>query len=321
MPAIPRSHDIKLEMEKDLYTAPVSRLPSVRIEPDSVPAASEDHEAPRFVLRPAGRWEVVDVRELLGSWHIFWAFLWRNIFRRNRQTLLGPLWFVITPLAKMLLFTFALGKIARLPSEGIPYPLFTFAALLPWELFSTGVTRSSESLVTYEHIITKVYFPRVIIPASEVFGGLVDFAVSFVLLLAMALAYGFPLTIRLLAVPGFIALALLLSLAMGLLFSGLHARYRDTSRFLLYLIQFMLYATPVAYSQTVVAKRLPGWLWNLYQLNPMYQVVEGVRWSVLSTSHTPDLHMLSIVTMMVLVFLGIGAAVFANTEHSIVDMI
>ena len=103
----------------------------------------------------------------------------------------GPLWFVITPLAKMLLFTFALGKIARLPSEGIPYPLFTFAALLPWELFSTGVSRSSESLVTYEHIITKVYFPRVIIPASEVFGGLVDFAVSFVILLGMALRMAF----------------------------------------------------------------------------------------------------------------------------------
>jgi len=308
-------------MEKDTYSPPSPSLSSVRIEESSALAASEDHAAPRFVLRPASRWEVVDVRELFGSWHVFWAFLWRNIFRRNRQTLLGPLWFVITPLAKMLLFTFALGKIARLPSEGIPYPLFTFAALLPWELFSTGVTRSSESLVTYEHIITKVYFPRIIIPASEVFGGLVDFAVSFVLLLGMALAYGFPLTARLLAVPGFIALALLLTLAMGLFFSGLHARYRDTSRFLLYLIQFMLYATPVAYSQTVVAKRLPEWLLTLYQLNPMYQVVEGIRWSVLSTGHAPDLRMLSLVTVLVLVFLGIGAAMFANTEHSIVDMI
>ncbi len=217
------------------------------------------------------------------SWHIFWAFLWRNIFRRNRQTLLGPLWFVITPLAKMLLFTLRLGKDCQAAVGGnsiLPFYICRTAAVGTIQYRES--CRSSESLVTYEHIITKVYFPRVIIPASEVFGGLVDFAVSFVLLLGMALAYGFPLTIRLLAVPGFVALTLLLSLAMGLLFSGLHARYRDTSRFLLYLIQFMLYATPVAYSQTVVAKRLPEWLLTLYQLNPMYQVVEGVRWAVLS---------------------------------------
>jgi lipopolysaccharide transport system permease protein len=308
-------------MKNDTFSPSRSGLPPVRLEEKPVAAAIDDGATPRLVLRPASRWEVVDVRELSGSWHVFWAFLWRNIFRRNRQTLLGPLWFVITPLAKMLLFTLALGKIARLPSEGIPYPLFTFAALLPWEFFSTGVMRSSESLVTYEHIITKVYFPRIIIPASEVFGGLLDFAVSLLLLLGMTLAYGFPLTPRLLAIPVFVVLALLLSLAMGLLFSGLHARYRDTSRFLVYLIQFLLYATPVAYSQTVISRRLPGWMLTLYQLNPMYQVVEGMRWSVLSTAHAPDLRMLGIVTLLVLVFLAIGAAVFANTEHSIVDMI
>lgn len=308
-------------MEKKTYTAPAPGLSPNRIELGPEPDGKGKRTEPSYVLRPASRWEVVDLRELWTGRHVFWAFLWRNIFRRHRQTLLGPLWFVITPLTKMLLFSLALGKIARLPSEGIPYPLFTFTALLPWELFSTGVVRSSESLVTYEHIITKVYFPRVIIPASEVFGGLVDFAVSFVLLLGMTLAYGFPLTPRLLFIPGFVALATLLSLGMGLLFSGLHARYRDTSRMLQYVVQFLLYATPVAYSQTVVAKRLPEWLMTVYRLNPMYQVVEGCRWAVLSTGNTPDLHMLLAATVVVLVILCIGAAVFANTEHSIVDMI
>ena len=309
-------------MEKHTYTAtaPAPGLSAV-IEPSRESAAREDQVAPKFVLRPAGRWEVVDLREIWASWPVFWAFLWRNIFRRHRQTLLGPLWFIITPLAKMLLFTFALGKIARLPSEGIPYPLFTFTALLPWELFSTGVLRSSESLVTYEHIVTKVYFPRMIIPASEVFGGLMDFGVSLVILLGMTVVYGFPLTPRLLALPGFVALATLLSLAMGLFFSGLHARYRDVSKMLQYVIQFLLYATPVAYSQTVVTKRLAGSLLTLYRLNPMYQVVEGFRWAVLSTGNAPDLRMLLVVTVLVLICLAIGAAVFANTEHSIVDMI
>jgi lipopolysaccharide transport system permease protein len=176
-------------------------------------------------------------------------------------------------------------------------------------------------LVTYEHIISKVYFPRIIVPTSEVVGGLVDFAISFVILLGMAVAYGFPLTGRLLIVPGLLALALVLSLGIGLLFSGLHARYRDTSRMLQYLIQFLFYVTPVAYSQTVVANRLPHSLMAIYRLNPMYQVVEGMRWALLGTAAAPDVRLMAAAAALVLLLFGIGAAVFANTEHSIVDMI
>lgn len=278
-------------------------------------------ERPQFVVRPARRFEAIALRDVWVTRQVFWAFLWRNVFRRHRQTLLGPFWFVIGPLVRMVLLSVALGNIAGLPSEGIPYPIFTFTALLPWELFSTGVLRSSESLVTYEHIISKVYFPRIIVPLTEVFGGLMDFGIAFLILLGMIIAYRFSVTARLLVVPGLLAIALVMSLGLGLLFSGLHARYRDTSRLLQYVIQFLFYVTPVAYSQTVVAKRLPHSFMTIYRLNPMYQVVEGMRWAVLGTPGTPDVLHLSVATLLVLLLFATGAIVFANTEHSIVDMI
>lgn len=275
---------------------------------------------PLRIIRPAGDWESAGLRELWEYRYVFWVFLWRNVMRRYRQTLLGPLWFIFAPLLRMGVFSLALGVIAGLPSEGIPYPIFTYAALLPWELFATGINRSSNGLVEYEHIISRVYFPRLLLPITEVCTGLVDFSISFAILLAMTVYYGFPLTSRLLVLPFLISLSMAMSLAIGLFVAPLQARYRDVSNFVSYVVQFWFFGTPVAYSATVLSNRLPASLSQLYQLNPMNGVVEGFRWVLLGTGRAPDSYLLS-TGFLVCLFLFVGAIVFRRTEHSIVDVI
>ena len=272
------------------------------------------------VVQPADRREGVGFRELWGYRHIFSVFLWRNVMRRYRQTLLGPLWFVLAPLLRMGVFSLALGGIAGLPSEGVPYPLFTYSALLPWELFATGVMRSNNSLVAYEHIISRVYFPRLLLPITEVFTALVDFGISFVILLVMIILSGFPITPRIFVLPSLILLAMMLSLTVGLFFAPLQVRYRDVSNFVAYFVQFWFFGTPVAYSATVIADRLPPPLLWLYRINPMNGVVEGFRWALLGIGRQPDA--LFIVTgFLTCLLLYAGAVFFRRTEHSIVDMI
>jgi lipopolysaccharide transport system permease protein len=217
-------------------------------------------------------------------------------------------------------FAFVLGHLAGLPSEGVPYALFTYAALLPWELFATGVSRSTSSLLTYIHIIAKVYFPRLILPASEVLSGIVDFAFSFLILLVMTLCSGYGLSLRILILPPLLLLTMALSLAVGLLFAVAQVRYRDIGTFVGYLIQFWFYATPVAYSAEVLRGRLPESLLRLYRLNPMNGVVEGFRWALFGTGRAPDISLIvtSGITVLLLLF---SALVFRKTEHSIIDMV
>jgi lipopolysaccharide transport system permease protein len=276
--------------------------------------------SPVVVIVPAGGWVGIDIRELWQYRHLFPIMLWRNVMRRYRQTLLGPLWFILGPLVRMVVFAFVLGHLAGLPSEGIPYPLFTYAALLPWELFSTGVGRSTSSLLTYIHIIAKVYFPRLILPTSEVLSGIVDFAFSFLILLAMMFGYGYGLSVRILILPLLLLVTMALSLAVGLLFAVVQVRYRDVGSFVGWLIQFWFYATPVAYSTDVLRTRLPESLLYLYRLNPMNGVVEGFRWALFGTGRPPDLSLIvaSGITLLLLFF---SALVFCRTEHSIVDMV
>jgi lipopolysaccharide transport system permease protein len=220
----------------------------------------------------------------------------------------------------MVVFTLVLGVIARLPSDGVPYPLFTYTALLPWELFASGFSRSTDSFVSYHHIISKVYFPRLLLPAAEVCTALVDFVLSVGILLGMMAFYGYPFTPRLFLLPVFLGLALALALSMGLLLSGPQARFRDVSNFVGYLIQFWFYGTPVAYAASVLVDRLPSPLQTLYTLNPMNGVVEGFRWAMLGTGRPPGL-MLTASAGLVLIMLFVGSVVFLRTEHSIVDLV
>lgn len=276
--------------------------------------------ARRVFIRPMRGLGFPDLYDLLLHRHVVAALVWRNVARRYRQTLLGPIWFIISPLIRMLLFSLVLGRIAGLPSDGVPYPIFTYTALLPWELLGSGVTRSMMCFVTYQHIISKLYFPRIIVPAAEVLTALVDFCLSFGILLVMALFYGFDLTPRLLVIPFLLLITMALSLCLGLLLAALQARYRDVSNVLGYVMQFWFYGTPVAYSAEVVRERVPEWVMNLYYLNPMNGVVEGFRWALLDTGRAPDLT-LAVSAAVIFAVLLVSTMVFHRTEHSIVDLV
>ena len=260
-----------------------------------------------------------DLGELWSHRAVLGVLVWRNVTRRYRQTLLGPLWFVIHPLMRILVFSLVLGNLAGLPSDGVPYPLFMYTALLPWELFAVGVERSTGCLVSYHHIISKVYFPRLILPTAEVITALVDFSLSFGILLLMMLVYGFDFTPRILVLPVFLSLAMATGLAVGLWMAPLHAHYRDTATVVRYLVQFWFYGTPVAYSASLLQGRVPEWVVALYPANPMNAVVEGSRWALVGAGRPPDRLMLwSAAGTLILLFLG--SLVFLRSEQSIVDV-
>jgi lipopolysaccharide transport system permease protein len=271
------------------------------------------------VITPPQRLVFPDLVDLWRHRNVFWILVWRNVTRRYRQTLLGPLWFVVNPLVRMVLFSLVLGRVAGLPSEGVPYPIFTYTALLPWQLFASGVTRSTGCLVSYHGIISKVYFPRLILPAAEVMTALADFLLSFGILLGMMWFYDFSLSPKILTLPLFLGLAMTMALGVGLVMGPLQAHYRDTSNFVTYIVQFWFYGTPVAYASSVLLDRVPSWVSTLYVLNPMNGVVEGFRWALLDTGRAPDATFW-MSCVFALVVLSIGSLIFLRAEQSIVDL-
>lgn len=271
-------------------------------------------------IRPSPGWEVPDFAELWGHRHVLFVLVWRNVTRRYRQTLLGPIWFIISPLVRIVLYSLVLGRLAGLPSEGVPYPIFSYTALLPWEMFASGVHRSTGCFVAYEHIITKVYFPRLIVPTAEVLTALVDFLLSFVILVAMAAFFGFYPNVKWLVLPFLLLMAMGLSLSVGFFFAALQVRYRDVANFMRYGVTFWFYATPVAYSSTVLEGKAPEALRTLYAYNPMNGIVEGFRWAMIGAGRAPDLT-LGATALAIAGLLFFSSMVFLKTEHSIVDLV
>jgi lipopolysaccharide transport system permease protein len=282
--------------------------------------ASHPATLPSIIIRPARGWSSLELVDLWRYRRLLLMLMWRDVKGRYRQTLLGPLWFVIGPLMRMVIFSLILGQVARLPSDGVPYPIFSYAALLPWELFAGAVGRSTGSLVEYMPIVSKVYFPRLIVPVAAALSGLVDFGISFVILLVMALLYRFPLGPRLLVLLPLILLALALALAVGMSLAALQVRYRDVGNALGYLMQLWFYGTPVVYSAALISERLPEAMRWLYQLNPMNGVVEGFRWALLGVGRAPE-PLLLVTGAVVLVFLTGAAFLFHRAEQSIVDLL
>ena len=296
-----------------------STVETESVKPDLVQAPRAS-AVPTIIIRPACGWSSLELGDLWRYRHLLFMLLWRDVKGRYRQTMLGPLWFIIGPLVRMVVFSLVLGQVAKLPSEGVPYPIFTYTALLPWELFAGAIGRSTGSLVEYMHIISKVYFPRLIVPIASTLSGLVDFAISFVILLGMTLFYGFRPTPRLLMLPLLILLTIGLALAVGMLLAALQVRYRDVGNALGYLVRFWFYGTPVVYSANLITDRLPEPLQWLYQLNPMNSVVEGFRWALLDTGRAPDWS-LAATGLIVFLFMAGSAFCFRRTEHSIVDIL
>src|SRR6195256_5211841 len=270
---------------------------------------------PTFSIDPPSGWTSIGFRELWDYRELLYFLTLRDIKVRYKQTALGAAWAVIQPFFMMVVFSLFFGKLAGVKSDGIPYPIFTFCALLPWQLFAHALTESSNSLVANERLITKVYFPRLVVPLAAVLGGLVDFAVAFVILLAMMLYYGIVPTWAIVTLPAFILLAVFTALAVGLWLSALNVKYRDVRYTINFLIQFWLFATPVAYPSSIVPQR-----WRaLYGLNPMAGVVEGFRWALLGKSPPGALLWVS-VAVVILLLLG-GLYYFRRMETQFADIV
>jgi lipopolysaccharide transport system permease protein len=267
------------------------------------------------IIRPLNGWLSIDLKELWEYRELVYTFAMRDIKIRYKQTALGAAWAIIQPFMMMIVFTIFFGKLANIPSEGIPYPLFSYAALLPWTLFSEGITRSTNSMITNANIMTKVYFPRLVMPISGILSPLIDFMIAFAILIAMMLYYGFVPTINIVWLPVFILLALMTSLGVGLWLSAFNVQYRDFQYTLPFLIQLWLFASPVVYSSSILPQ---SYRW-IYGLNPMAGVIEGFRWALLGTN--PPSTMIVFSAIIVLVLLISGAYYFKRMEKTFADVV
>lgn len=273
---------------------------------------------PMPVLRitPPSRWWVVPVTELWRARELAYFFVWRDVKIRYKQTAIGAAWAILQPLLAMLVFTLFFGKLAHIPSEGLPYQVFVYAGLLPWMYFAASLQNATNTIVENQRVITKVYFPRLILPLSAVLSGLVDFGISFLIFVAMMVYYRIEPTIQILWLPAFLLLAVLTAFGVGLWLSALNAIYRDVRYVLPFLVQLWLFASPVIYPPTLMSAK---WRW-LFGLNPMAGVIEGFRWSLAGRGNPPG-RLILVSSGIMLVILLSGLAYFQNTETVIADVV
>lgn len=256
---------------------------------------------PTLIIRPPRKWMPIDLYELWAYRELIISFTLRDVKLRYKQTGLGITWAFIQPLLTMIIFTIIFGGLAKIPSEGVPYPVFVLAALLPWMLFAEGLTRSTTSMVANANIMTKVYFPRLIMPLSSIISPLVDFAISLVIFFAFMLYYGVVPTINIIFLPLFLLLALTTSLGVGLWLSALNVKYRDFQYTVPFIIQIWMFASPVVYSSSLVPESMRVW----YSLNPMVGVIEGFRWALLGTDIPNTMILVSVAVVAILLISGI----------------
>ena len=269
----------------------------------------------RAVLRvqPQQGWVPIDLAELWRYRELMFYMTWRDIKVRYRQTALGVLWALFVPLTSVFVFTIVFGRMANVSSDGLPYPLFNLVALLPWNFFSQALSQAANSVAGSAGLMSKVYFPRLIAPMASVLGGLPDFLITFVLVMVALLVYRHPPGPAILALPFFIALALMSALGVGMLLAGLGTKYRDIKHVVPFLIQLWLFATPVVYSSNAITERWRVWI----GLNPMAGVVEGFRWALLGLEPNPRTIALS-ATVAVLSLIG-GAIYYRRVERNFAD--
>jgi lipopolysaccharide transport system permease protein len=270
----------------------------------------------QLVIEPTRGLASLKLREVWEYRELLYFLVWRDLKVRYKQTALGVAWVVLQPLVATLIFTVVFGNLARIPSGDLPYPLFAFSALLPWQYFAGALTRSGTSLVNNANLITKIYFPRLIIPLAGILNGLVDFGISFLVLIVLMLYYGVGPGWAILTLPLFLLLAIVTALGVSLWLSALGVQYRDVNQLLPFLVQVWMYATPVVYPAALFPER-----WRpLLGLNPMAGVVEGFRWALTGSGDAPG-PMLLVSVIVVLVLLVSGLAFFRNTERTFADVV
>lgn len=277
-----------------------------------------------LILRPSHGWTTLNLKELWVFRELIYFLTWRDIKVRYKQTALGAAWAILQPFMTMVVFTIFFGRLAKVPSDNVPYPIFAYTALLPWGLFTKALTDAGRSLVANRSMITKIYFPRLAIPIASVLGGVVDFGLAFIVLIGMMAYYRFApgsayqpvVTPALLALPLFLLLSVITALGVGLWLSALNVIYRDINYILPFLTQFWLFITPVAYPASMV----PGRWRLLYALNPMTGVVEGFRWALLGTETAPG-PILAISTAIAVLILVTGLFYFRRMERTFADTV
>lgn len=281
---------------------------------------TETESIPTVVIQPSRGWAALNLRAVWEYRELLYFLVWRDIKVRYKQTALGVAWIVLQPVVSMVIFSLLFGQLLNVPSGDVPYPIFAYAALLPWNYFAGALTRSSQSLVGSAHLITKVYFPRLIIPISGVLSGLVDFAIAFLVLIGLMVFYGITPTLAVLLLPAFLLLAVLTALGFGLWLGALNVRFRDVNYLVPFLVQIWMYLTPVIYGSTLIPERFRF----LLALNPMTGVVEGFRWALLgerlAETQSPGLLFLISIGITVVVLVS-GAVFFRRTERTFADII
>ena len=272
---------------------------------------------PNEIIIEAGRTERQYWKDLWNYRELFYFLAWRDILVRYKQTVIGILWAVLRPFLTMVVFTVVFGKLAKFPSEGAPYPILVFAAMLPWQFFSNAFSESSNSLIGNANLISKVYFPRLVIPTSSVIVSFVDFLISGVILLALMLWYGFVPTWRIITLPLFTALAFAAAMSAGLWIAALNVKYRDFRYVVPFIVQLGLYISPVGFSSSVVPD---AWRF-LYSLNPMVGVIDGFRWAILGKESTLYVPGVLLSLSLVGILLVGGLKYFRKTERTFADLI
>lgn len=269
------------------------------------------------VIRPRHGLAALDFPELWRYRDLFWMLSWRNVLIRYKQTYIGVAWAVLQPLLIMAVFTVIFGKLAKMSSNGAPFAIFSFAGLLPWLFFSNALSESSNSLVASQNMITKIYFPRLLIPMSAVLSGVLDFLISLVLLFGLIIWYQVPLTIHLFLLPFFFFITFLAALAVGMWFSALNVKYRDVKYIVPFIVRMGIYVSPVGYLSSEFYSRWGHW----YGLNPLVGIIDGYRWCILGPGFEPNWTGFGLGMAVILVLLVTGAYYFRSTEKNFADII
>jgi len=302
--------------ETDLATAAERSSEGETVAAQSLTETPREDHATYIRVQPSKGWVSLNLRQLLDYRQLVYFLIWRDIKVRYRQTIMGASWAIIQPLTAMLIFSLFFGRLAGVPSDGIPYPIFSYAALVPWIFFANGVTNGSNSLVISAEILRKIYFPRLTMPSATVLSGLLDFTLAFLVLIGMVFFYRVTITSNIIWLPGFLLLALITSLGMTFWLSALNVQFRDVRYAVPFLVQAWLFATPVAYPSSLLSE---PWR-TLYGLNPMAGVVEGFRWSLFDTDPAPG-PMIILSAIVAVALLISGAFYFRKTETTFADYV
>ncbi|HSM54650.1 MAG TPA: ABC transporter permease [Candidatus Sulfomarinibacteraceae bacterium] len=276
----------------------------------------ERENQPVTIIKPSHGWVPIDFRELWEYRDLLYFFVWRDIKVRYKQTILGVSWAIIQPFFTMVIFSIFFGRLAQVPSDDLPYPLFSYAALVPWTFFANALTQASNSLVMNASMVKKIYFPRLLMPSATIFAGVVDFFLAFLVLLGMMVAFGYAPTANTVWLPLFLLLALVTSLGVGIWLTALNVQFRDVRYTVPFLTQAWLFATPIAYPSSLLEE---PWR-TLYGINPMAGVVEGFRWALLGTDTAPG-PIIIVSAIVATIIMVSGVYYFRRMEKRFADIV